>query len=329
MIKRSSLTWPIVLGVVLLVLGVALLVIWIIGQAAEQRWAWLTVGTIFISLILIGVVVYLIWTIKEVRLNRRQANFIDSVTHELKSPIASIKLCLQTLDMRHVSPEQQREFHRFMLEDVQRLDALIDHLLEVARLDHLERPEQIEDVRLDALLQSSAEEIQRRYQFGPGQLRLELTPCIVRGSPRDLEMVFLNLLDNAAKYGGTEPQVVVQTQLQKPDRVLVRISDSGRGIRFELRRKVFQRFFRGGTELERTTKGTGLGLYIVKSLVRKMKGKVHVHGRGPLRGATFDVELPGQPVPSEPQAVENLPAAAGEAGEEPRESELIAPTQPG
>src|SRR5438874_10042370 len=86
-----------------------LLVIWIIGQASEEHWAFLTVGTIFIALIMIGMVVYFIWTIKEYRLNRRQANFIDSVTHELKSPIASIKLCLQTLDLRSVGPEQQRE----------------------------------------------------------------------------------------------------------------------------------------------------------------------------------------------------------------------------
>jgi len=108
MIKRSSLTWPIMLLVVALALIVALLVIWIVDMASEHRWALLTIGTVFMSLILLCVVVYFIWTIKEYRLNRRQANFIDSITHELKSPIASIKLCLQTLEMRAMSPEQQR-----------------------------------------------------------------------------------------------------------------------------------------------------------------------------------------------------------------------------
>ena len=92
MIKRSSLTWPIVLIVALLALIVALLVIWIIAQAVEEHWALLTIGTVFFGLILLGLVVYFIWMIREYRLNRRQANFIDSVTHELKSPIASIKL---------------------------------------------------------------------------------------------------------------------------------------------------------------------------------------------------------------------------------------------
>src|SRR6516165_9187867 len=145
MFKRSSLTWPITLVVVLLALIVALLVIWIIGQATQHNWALLTVGTVFLTLILIGVVVYFIWSFREYRLNRRQANFIDSVTHELKSPIASIKLCLQTLDLRAMPPEQQREYLKFMMDDVQRLDGLFDHLLTVARLDHVDRDEQLED----------------------------------------------------------------------------------------------------------------------------------------------------------------------------------------
>jgi signal transduction histidine kinase len=110
-------------------------------------------------------------------------------------------------------------------------------------------------------------------------------------------MVIVNLLDNAAKYGAHEAQVLVQAVIHKGNRVLIKISDNGKGIAFDLRRKIFQRFYRGGTELERTTKGTGLGLYIVKSLVTKMKGKIAVHGRGPLRGATFEVELPGHALP--------------------------------
>jgi signal transduction histidine kinase len=127
--------------------------------------------------------------------------------------------------------------------------------------------------------------------------------------PRDLQIVFSNLLDNAVKYGGEEPKVFVQARPQGDDRVVARISDNGRGIRFELRRKIFQRFFRGGSELERTTKGTGLGLYIVKNLVKKMKGRVNVHGRGPLNGATFEVEFPGHAI-SAPMADPAVPNSA-------------------
>jgi two-component system, OmpR family, phosphate regulon sensor histidine kinase PhoR len=292
MIKRSSLTWPIMLLVVALALIVTLLVIWIVDKAAEHRWALLTTGTVFISLILLCVVIYFILTIKEYRLNRRQANFIDSITHELKSPIASIKLCLQTLEMRSVSPEQQREYLKFIMDDVQRLDALFDHLLTVARLDHVERDEQLEDVPLEELLARCAAEVRRRYDLESDQIKLEIAPAVVRGSSRDLEMVFLNLLDNAVKYGAEDPRVFVQLVVERGKRAIVRISDNGKGVNFDLRRKIFHRFYRGGSELERTTKGTGLGLHIVKSLLKKMKGKIHVHGRGPYGGATFEVDLP-------------------------------------
>lgn len=297
MLKRSSLTWSIVLITALLALIVALLVIWIIAQAVEEHWALLTIGTIFFALVLLGLVVYFIWTIREYRLNRRQANFIDSVTHELKSPIASIKLCLQTLLLRTVSPEQQQEYYKFVLEDIQRLDEMIDHLLAVARLDHAERDGLLESVRLDELLAECADEVRRRYELGSDRIRLEVQPALVEGAARDLETVFVNLLDNAVKYGGAEPQVLVQSQMHRGSRAVTKISDNGKGVSFDLRRKIFQRFYRGGSELERTTKGTGLGLYIVKSLVGRMKGKIYVHGRGALGGATFEVDLPGKLVP--------------------------------
>ncbi len=298
MFKRSSLTWPIILGVTLLVLIVGLLVLWIITQAGSQRWTLLTIGTVFFALIMVGVVMYLVLAIKEVNLNKRQANFIDSVTHELKSPIASIKLYLQTLDLREVSEAQQKEFHRFMLEDVQRLDSLIDHLLVAARLDADRTRESLEEVHLADLVAQCAEDVCRRYAVPHERVKVELLPCRLKSRVRDLEMIFGNLLDNAVKYGGREPEITVQMELppaaaDKKQHVIIRISDNGRGVPFELRSKIFRRFFRGGSELERTTKGTGLGLYIVKSLVGKLKGKVTVHGRGAQRGAMFEVDLPG------------------------------------
>ena len=313
MIRSASLNWPITLGVGLLALIVALLVFWIIGQATANQWALLTVGTIFLALIMLGVVFYLILTIKQIRLTRRQANFIDSVTHELKSPIASIKLCLQTLNMREVSQAQQREFHQFMLKDLERLDSLIDHLLEAARLDHALRGEPLEEVPLRDVIRSCSEETRRRYDLRDDQIAFDLRPCLARARRQDLEMIFTNLLDNAAKYAGDPPRILVEVLPKGPHRVIVRISDNGKGVRHDLRRKIFDRFVRGGSELERTTHGTGLGLYLVKSLIGSMRGKINVHGRGPLGGATFEIELLGRtldepdPVASDP--AKSLPAA--------------------
>ncbi|MFO1020621.1 MAG: HAMP domain-containing sensor histidine kinase [Planctomycetales bacterium] len=310
MIRRSSLKWPILLGVVLLVLIIALSVFWIVGQAMHGQWGLLTIGTVFFVLILIGVILYFILTLKEIRLTRRQANFIDSVSHELKSPIASIKLYLQTMELRDVGEEQRREFHHFMMADIERLDSLIDHLLATAKLDHGQRDEPVEDVPLTPLLQSIIGAIQRRYQLEPEQIKLSSSDLVCIGNLRDLEMIFSNLLDNAAKYAGTPAKIEVVAEFRSPGTVLVRIADNGQGVGFELRRKIFQRFERGGLELERTTTGTGLGLYLVKSLVKKLKGRIHVHGRGILKGATFEVELPG--------SLNSTPAVVDPAEAQPR-----------
>lgn len=296
MIRRSSLTWPIVLGTTLIVLIAALLVFWIIWGVATRYWAFLIVGVVFIALILIGVTLYLVLSIKEVRLTQRQANFIDAVTHELKSPIASLKLYLQTMDMREVGPEQQREFHRFMLDDVKRLDGLIDDLLEAAKLDHRQREEPTEDIDPVPLLQPCVEALQRRYEFDSAAIQIESAPCVIHGRRHDLEMILVNLLDNAAKYGGEPRRLLVQIQPRGKNRVLLRVSDNGLGVPFDMRRKIFTRFIRGGSELERRTKGTGLGLYLVRELVARMKGRINVQCRGPLGGATFDVDFPGRPV---------------------------------
>jgi two-component system, OmpR family, phosphate regulon sensor histidine kinase PhoR len=323
MIRRSSITWPIVLASLLLAMLLALTILWIVVQSASRQWGLLAVGTIFFVLIVVGVVLYLVLAIKEINLNQRQANFIDSVTHELKSPIASIKLCLQTLDLRTVPPDQQREFHRYMLEDVQRLDALIDHLLVAARLDSVSAPPDIEDVLLQPLLRLCIAVVSRRYDLQPEWILLTGEPALVRGRPQDLEMVFTNLLDNAAKYGGRPQRIEVDVRI-KGERIVTRICDNGPGIRYELRGKIFKRFFRGGSELERTTKGTGLGLFIVRSLVKKMGGGIHVHGRGPLSGATFEVELPGRSLAAEERAAEPGPLAPAQEQSErqtPIESE--------
>lgn len=286
--------WPIILGTTLLVLIVVLLVFWIIGQIISQQYVLLTVGIIFFALVLVGVTLYLILSIKEVRLTQRQANFIDAVTHELKSPLASLKLYLQTMTMREVEPEQQRQFHGYMLEDVQRLDALIDDLLEAAKLDQRHREEPTEDLNPMPILRSCVDALERRYHLPIGTVKIEAMPCVVRGRPHDLELIFTNLLDNAAKYGGSPLEILFQIAPRSRDRILMKISDNGPGVPSDMRRKIFLRFQRGGTELERRTKGTGLGLYLVKELVTKLRGRIHVHGRGPLPGATFELDLPGR-----------------------------------
>jgi two-component system phosphate regulon sensor histidine kinase PhoR len=299
MISRRSLSWPVTLAVIMILLLVALAVGWIIvtarsaleGEDAALYWTLLAVGTTFLVLLLVGVVVYLLLSIKSVRLTQRQSNFIDSVTHELKSPIASLKLYLQTLARRNVSPEQAGDFHRAMLEDLDRLDSLINHLLDAARIERepLEAP--LEEVDLTQLITSVANTARQNYHLTENAVELRLTPATLQGRPADLEMLFRNLIDNAIKYASPQPKVEVDLSAQD-GRVTARISDNGPGIPINLRRKIFGRFVRLGSELERKQAGTGLGLFIVRQLVRRMRGKITVRGRGNQPGTMFEVELP-------------------------------------
>jgi signal transduction histidine kinase len=193
-----------------------------------------------------------------------------------------------------VTEKQQADFHRFMLQDLERLDTLINHMLDAARLDP--RPldgEVLGEVDLTAMLASCAETACLRYHLPVETIKLDVAPVFVRAQPIDVEMIFRNLIDNAIKYGGNPPQVEVRSQLVGDDRVRTRITDNGQGIPAPLRRKIFGRFVRLGNELERARTGTGLGLFIVRTLVTRLRGEITVRDRGAKSGTTFEVELPG------------------------------------
>lgn len=293
--SRSSLHLPITLNVFLIVLIVTLMVFWIVVSAQSTGWGALITGTIVFAVILAGLSFYMVLTIKEIRLNHRQANFIDSVTHELKSPIASLRLYLETLQLRQVSEEQRSRFYSVMGEELERLDHLISQLLEVGRLDALGQQSDPKDLPLDQVLRRcghSACALHKREEAET--IYYDLQPAVLRARPLMVETIFRNLIDNAIKYGGDPPRVEVQCRVTDRGRVITRIMDNGAGVPPELRKRVFKIFFRAGSELTRTQKGTGLGLYIVQTLVRQLRGRVTIHDRLGQPGCVFEVELPGR-----------------------------------
>jgi len=302
---RRSLGWPILLGVVLIGSIIALGVGWVLVSVAAALgsrnaafyYAILGVGVALLVLVLVGVIVYLALTVKAIALSQRQSNFIDSVTHELKSPLASLKLSLQTLARRPVAPERQAEFHEIMLADVERLDALVDHLLDAAKtLQRRRRPG--EATALEPVLRAVCAAAVQRHGVEPGCLTLDCTEAAdarVRARETDLEIVFRNLVDNAVKYSLPEPRVEVAVTPAPRGRIVVRVTDRGPGIPVSGRARIFGRFVRLGSELERSAPGTGLGLYLVRSLVRQMRGTVHVRGRLPPPGTVFEVVLRAAP----------------------------------
>src|SRR5271157_3937382 len=302
MAARRSLSLPIVLAIVMILILVVLAIGWVLlnvfgawknDRMAGVFWALLSIGTTFIGVLLAGTIIYLVLTIKAINLNRRQSNFIDSVTHELKSPIASMKLYLQTLSRRQVSDEERSHFYRCMVDDLDRLDGLINQLLDAGRLEEGRIDADREDVFLDVLLRDCANTVGLHYRVPSEVFQFELQPCTIRAWRIDLDILFRNLIDNAVKYAGSEPRVCIRLRRTADSRAIVCISDNGRGIPGRFRRQIFGRFERLGLELERERPGTGLGLYIVRNIARRLKARIRVRDSEPGPGTMFEVQMPG------------------------------------
>lgn len=280
---------------VLLTINITLMVVLIVQLGQQRLWMALTLGAVAMAISLFGITFYSFLTIKEIQLNRRQSNFVDSVTHELKTPIAALRLYLDTLLLHEPDPQDRREFYQTMNSELARLDRLINQLLEVGRLDAIGHQGDVEAIPVAELLRQCAEaaclhhkvEIREVFQF-------EIAPVSIRGRRLLLEMIFGNLLDNAVKYGGSPPRVSVRADPRGTDRVVVRIRDNGSGVPEENRRRIFQMFFRGKDELQRTKTGTGLGLYIVRTLIGILKGRITVSDSETGTGSVFEVTLPGR-----------------------------------
>ncbi len=297
--ERRSLKLPITLGVILIVLVLLLTTGWVLlnvftaiqDPAPHLYWVLLTVGAICFLLVLIGIIIYLVLSIKVINSTARQANFIDAVTHELKTPIASLKLLLQTLNRQEVSDEEREQFYRLMLADAQRLDTMINQVLAAARLDQPISQERIDDVCLSSLLSSIISDFQTSHPNA--KLELVTESCIVRAPESELRILINNLVNNAIKYGGTPPLVQVTSIFRADDHeVQILVKDNGKGIPMRDRARIFRRFVRLENELERRTKGTGLGLYLVKTIASRLRGTVRVLKSDSRNGTTFEVRLP-------------------------------------
>ena len=309
MFERKSLKWPILVAILMIVMLVGLTIGWVLLNVfsaldAEKTsrsaiyWILLSVGAVFFACLLAGVILYLIWLIQNINLNRRQSNFIDAVTHELKTPIASLKLYLQTLNRRDVQGPQRQEFYATMMEDVDRLDRLINQLLDVARLQRDRQDLDAKDwVSLRELVEECVSRLAKQHSVSTDLFRMEIEDCQVLAHRIDIDVLLGNLLDNAIKYSAKDPEIEIRITFQNGS-ALIAISDNGQGIPRHLRRKIFWRFYRAGDELERRKPGVGLGLFLVRSIVERLKGSIVVSERIEQPGATFLVTLPARREPS-------------------------------
>jgi signal transduction histidine kinase len=307
---RRSIGFPLTLGIVLTVIAVTLAVGWQILVVADLasvarglstlQWLLISLGSLFFILIIIGLVLLCAWLVREMRLNQRQQAFLDAVTHELKTPLASMRLFLETLGRHDMPAERRRECLGRMEEDMERLEHTVSQVLAAARAEARTRRPRGGSVDLSEVLSQSIEAIRERQGLAEDAIRLEQTSAMIAaGDPDELGVVFRNLLENAVKY--SEPPVEVQVRLSRAgeDRVQVEITDRGIGIERRELRKIFQRFYRVGRDVQRQASGLGLGLFIVGNLVRRQGGRVVARSEGSGRGSRFVVTLrAAAPVPA-------------------------------
>jgi len=313
-VRRRSIGLPLTLGIVLVGVAVALAVGWQILVVADLRpvaaglttlhWLLLILGWAFFTLLIVGLLLICIWLVREIRLAQRQQDFLDAVTHEMKTPLASLRLFVDTLVRHDVAPQRRREFLEKMGVDIARLERTLDQVLAAARAEERTRSPRFQAVDLTALLEPCVSELRARHHLDEARVRVEIDGHpYAWGDREELAVVFRNLLENAAKY--SEPPVEIRVSLAAagPDRVEIVISDQGIGIQKRELRKIFQRFYRTGRDVQRQVAGLGLGLFIVRQLVRRQGGQVIARSEGHGRGSRFVVTLRTAAADRVPEAV--------------------------
>ncbi|MBC7543369.1 MAG: HAMP domain-containing histidine kinase [Candidatus Sericytochromatia bacterium] len=261
------------------------------GITATGHWIVLIIGYVLFVLTALGIVYLFVLLLQQIKTNQYQQNFIDAVSHELRSPLTSIKLHLETLQRRALPEDKRAEFVTLMLSDVGRLSRLIEQVLEAARRDQPQPSTQMGAVALRPLVQQVASDLTHQHRLPVGWLTVEGADLAVWSRSVELRLVLHNLLDNAIKYSDAPVHVAVSWR-NDGKMVEILVSDQGIGIPRAIQRRVFQRFFRGNDEASSSRKGTGLGLYIVKETVKNLRGRVTVSSPGEGQGSTFSVKLP-------------------------------------
>jgi signal transduction histidine kinase len=292
--RQKAIAFFVPLCVLLVAAAVSLNISWIVIYA--RRVTPLVLGVILFALIIAGLIIYTVLLVLEIKRNEEHDSFINAVSHELKTPIASIRLYLETLRARSVTDDQRRQFYDIMLADAERLHRTVEQVLKAGIAAQKVKPAPPRaPVDLVDLARESVELATVRHHLAPGAVALEAperTPLVVQGDVDELRTVMTNLLDNAVKYSGDSVRVTVSVAAPIPETVRVSIQDRGVGIPHSQLKRIFNRFYRVQTRGLKHVKGTGLGLYIVRSIAQSHGGRIVAESEGEGHGATFTLELP-------------------------------------
>src|ERR1700684_1839417 len=288
--RRGTIVFFLFLGITLVALAVALNVGWIILNWREG--VLLFFGIIFFALIIAGMIVNTTFLLREIRRSEQHDSFINAVTHELKTPVASIRLHLETLQRRELPEAQKQEFYRLMLSDTDRLTETVEQVLRAGRAGDRKAGREKAAVDFRQLVRDCMDAARTRHHLPPEALRYEEAPgngdgLRVLGSDEDLRTAVFNVLDNAIKYSGEHVDVRVRLNVPDEKRVVLSVQDHGVGIPSDDMKRIFKRFYRVTHRSLAHVKGTGLGLFIVRSIAQKHGGKVFSDCAGDCLRATI------------------------------------------
>lgn len=307
---RRSIPLFIGIGSVLVALAVALNIGWVVISWREGLL--LAAGMVVTLLIIAGVVLNTIFLVREIRRNEQQDSFLNAMTHELKTPVASIRLYLETLRSRDVDEATRREFYQIMIEDTDRLQSTIEQVLRAGVSSAPSRKRRFQPANLRELAEDAVALCRTRHQLDAEQLQFENrsdseSACTVMCDADELQAAMRNLLENAVKYSRDHINVLVTLSNEGTGRVQFRVSDDGVGILPSETKRIFKRFYRISSPVSLRVKGTGLGLYIVANVAKRHGGRVFAESEGPGRGSIFTLDLPVASVGvAEPEVVADL-----------------------
>jgi signal transduction histidine kinase len=291
--SRTKTVVFITLGACMVALAIALNVTWIMLN--WRRAALMLVGVVFLSFIIVGLVLNTIYLVREIRRNEQQDGFLNAMTHELKTPIASLRLYLQTLERRDLDEGQRRQFYRIMIEDADRLLGTVEQVLKAGETRHGSNRQGWCEVDFSGVVRECVELARVRHHLQPEALRFGAEPAgefAVLGCAEELRTAVGNLFDNAVKYSGPVKDITVNLLTPGIDSVLLQVRDRGVGVAPTDLKRIFRRFYRTRATALSPVKGTGLGLFIVRSVARSHGGDAYAESSGEGCGSTFTIRLP-------------------------------------
>jgi signal transduction histidine kinase len=291
--RRGAKAFFITLGVCLTVLALTLNITWIHNNG--RRFAIDLIGVLLFGILIAGVILNTIFLLREIRRNERQDSFLNAVTHELKTPIASIRLYLDTLSRRPIDDDQRQKFYAIMRDDTDRLLGTVETVLKAGELGH-RSPSQRTRVELYPLVAECIAIVLGRHNLEPSAISLAEVPGSVRlfvlANPDDLRTAVFNLLDNAIKYSPDGVHIQCRIGIERYTWVVLTVTDTGLGLASRELKRIFRRFYRVPSNDRVKIKGTGLGLFLVSTIARQHGGTIRATSEGHGKGTTMVLRLP-------------------------------------